>query len=474
MRRLSTAVTGLVCGALIFAHHAPRLSAQSSTALSINGSQQFQVIDGFGVSANSASWNNGQLRPAIDLLVDQLGATIWRVIIDNGDWEATNDNGDPNTFNWTYYNGVYTSPKLEELWSTIAYLNQKGVTDRLVLNFMGPVATWMGGARINTTAEDEWVEMVASLVYYAKVTRGLQFGMLSPINEPNWDGIEGPMTDQFQYTRLLRKLSLKLDAIGLSSVRFVGPETAQVTTGVQEFMPVMMGDSVVMGKVDHFAFHNYNGDAGGADAAIKSSAYPSRNFWISEVSNIWDMLAHLSQGPSAILTWDAYDSVYNHAILAGRGTSPPNDVGNGPALLAYNSSTQTYSPRKAFYEQAQLFKFVPPGARRIAATESNSNLTVYAFRDQSSGRVTIVGRNASTSGFTLTGTLTNVPSISQFELYQTTPSSNMQRGADVTVTNGAFSAQIAGSSVFTLTTTTSPSSGTLPAAPTGLRILTSN
>src|SRR6266511_1726295 len=59
------------------------------------------TIEGFGVNANSGSWNDGELRPALDMLVDHLGATIWRVILDNADWEATNDNADTNTFNWT-------------------------------------------------------------------------------------------------------------------------------------------------------------------------------------------------------------------------------------------------------------------------------------------------------------------------------------------------------------------------------------
>jgi len=121
-------------------------------SLTINGGtgNRFQTLDGFGVNINSANWHlasdtNGELRPALDMLVDQLGANIFRVIIDNADWEATNDNADPYSFNWTYYNSVYTTPKWERLWATVAYLNQKGIVSGLMLNFMGPVAGWMGG-----------------------------------------------------------------------------------------------------------------------------------------------------------------------------------------------------------------------------------------------------------------------------------------------------------------------------------------
>jgi len=420
------------------------------TNLAINGSQQFQTIDGFGISANSLSWNNGELRPAIDQLVNG-GSTIWRVVIDMADWEATNDDADPNNFNWAYYDTIYSSGKFEELWATMAYLNEKGVTNLLMLNFMGIGPGWMGGPDLPTAMEEEWVETVASVAYYARNNRHLQFGLFAPNNEPDWDGIEGIRMDRWQYARVMRKLSQRLDAIGLGDLRLVGPDTAAVGSGVNDYLPELMREPTVMSKLDHFAFHNYAGDSGGADAAIKGSAYPSKNFWISEVANIWDALAHVSQGPAGILVWDGYDSVYNHAIYAGRGSNPPNDAGNGPALLSYNTSTRTYSARKPYYEFAQLFKFVPAGSVRVAATESNSNVTLYAFHHAVSGRVTLVGRNAGSSNVTFSGSLSNLPTVPAFEFYTTTTSNNLQRGADVAVTGQAFSFSAPANGVFTLT-----------------------
>ncbi len=427
------------------------VSNAAGSALTIDGNQRFQTIDGFGVSANSASWNGTELQPALDKLVDEGGSTIWRVVIENADWEATNDNTDPTTFNWTAYDAIFTTARFEKLWATMAYLNQKGVTNLLMLDFMGDGPTWMGGADLPTGMEDEWVETVASVAYYARNNRNLQFGLFAPNNESDWDGIEGIRMDSGQHARVMRKLAAKLDAIGLSDLKLVGPDTAAIATGVGTYLPALMGEPTVMAKLDHFAFHNYAGDSGGADNAIKGSAYPTKNFWISEVSNIWDALTHMSQGPAAILVWDAYDSVYNHAIQAGRGSSPPNDVGNGPALLSYNTSTRLYTPRKAFYEFAQLFKFVPAGSVRVAATESNGNVTIYAFQHTASGRVTLVGRNEGSSDVTFSGVLTNLPAVSSFAIYQTNVSVNMQRGTDIPVTSGAFSFVAAGNTVFMLT-----------------------
>jgi hypothetical protein len=79
----------------------------------------------------------------------------------------------------------------------------------------------------------------------------------------------------------MKKLAQRLDALGLDSVRLVGQDTAALAGGVNGYMSEMMRDPVVMAKVDHVGFHNYAGDSGGADAAIKGSAYPTRNFWIT-------------------------------------------------------------------------------------------------------------------------------------------------------------------------------------------------
>jgi hypothetical protein len=88
------------------------------------GSSGSVIIEGFGVNANSASWKHGELPPALDLLVEQLGVMIFRIAIDNAHGETTNNNDDALTSNWTFDNSVYPSPKFETLWSTKIYFNQ--------------------------------------------------------------------------------------------------------------------------------------------------------------------------------------------------------------------------------------------------------------------------------------------------------------------------------------------------------------
>jgi hypothetical protein len=426
------------------------VSAASGSSLTVNGAQTFQTMDGFGVNLNSLSWKNGQAIPVLDMLVDTLGGQTWRVAFDMQDWEASNDNNDPAVANWTVYNAIYSGAKFQNLWGTIRHLNQRGITSRIMISLMGQVPIWMGGSNIHTDQEDEWVEMVATMLYYAKTTEGLQFDMIDPITEPDFDGIEGPQVAADQYTRLLQKLSQKLDGMGLSSLRFSGPNTAIIGNGVNTYMPAMMGNATVMNKVDHFGFHDYSGGStGGASAAIASSSYPSRNFWMTETAAIPDVMSMIGQNAAAVLFWDAYDSVYNHAILAGRGSTPPNDNEFGPPLIAYNSSTGVYTPRQTFYQMAQISRYVEAGAIRIGA--SGSGLTVYAFRHPITGRVTIVGRNAGASSIIFNGSLSSAGSPGVFQFYRTDAASNFTRGDDAVVTNGAFTFTATANSYFTLT-----------------------
>ena len=248
--------------------------------------------------------------------------------------------------------------------------------------------------------------------------------------------------------------------MGLSDIRFIGPNTASVSSSVNSYMPAMIADSVVMNKVSHFGFHSYSADTGGAYQAINNSAASNKNFWMTEYANPSDAFSLLGQNAAALIVWEGFDSVYNHAILAGRGSQPGNDdVGYVP--LSYNSTTKSYTPRKEFYKNAQLFKFVPPGSVRIGVTGSSGGITIHAFYHATSGRVTIVAQNTSTST-TVSGTLTNLPSLTSFSYYKTDSSNNMTHDADIAVNGGSFSFNIPTGSIVTLTAIGNSTSSLLP------------
>jgi len=195
--------------AIISLVHLVVSAQQSEITLTIDGSAKYQTMDGFGVNINPAWWYNGNytdakvVQPAIDLLVDSLGATIFRAVIEEIDWEEVNDDNDPNHFNWDYYNKVFSDTRFTGVWNTLRYLNRKGITDGLVISFMGappaapplaepdPKRSWMGGIdyTIRETMEEELVESQAAFLYYMRNTEKIEFSLVSPMNETDIAGL---------------------------------------------------------------------------------------------------------------------------------------------------------------------------------------------------------------------------------------------------------------------------------------------
>jgi hypothetical protein len=139
-----------------------------------------QTIDGMGVNINVNSWKNGELKPALDALIDVNGSSSFRVIRDPMTW-VSSESLIPalHTLNLTTLQSVYETPAMEDLWNTISYLNQKGIVGKqIILNFMGWTPSWIGGSgaygqpsQITPGKEPSFATMVASLVYYGRVER---------------------------------------------------------------------------------------------------------------------------------------------------------------------------------------------------------------------------------------------------------------------------------------------------------------
>lgn len=435
-----------------------RQSHAAGYNINVDGASASQTITALGVSINSDSWDNGNLKPALDMLIDQEGAKTFRVVMEMTDWETTNDDANPSNFNWNYYNPIYSGQVIFDtaqsgsnfanLWNTIDYLHQKGIPNKqIILSFMGIGPSWMGGSSLNSAEEDEWVEEVLSAAYYG-YTHGHTFGYFSPDNEEDIGHNEGITMSDTLYTNVMNRLAGRMNVLGLNGIRLLGPETC-CNVG---YTTTMMNGSypALMGKIDHFDFHDYTGNTHNAATVVAPSG---KDFWMSEYSWFSQSFPLLDQGSSGLMMWDAYDSVYNHAILNGLGSQPGNDAGSTAALIAYNSSTKTYTPRSYFYQFEQLFKYVPLGSVRVSAASDSTSVLAEAFTDPASGRVTILGDYTGTSVTTVTVNLANVPTATSYDVYQTTTSLNAVKTGTATVSGGSLTATINAGAYFTITAT---------------------
>src|SRR5207244_45143 len=109
-------VVSLTC--LLAGVPSPAVTRAASSTIGVDGAQRYQVMDGFGVNVNPKNWNYSDLTPALDLLTNQLHATIWRVDI----YGTTTWIDDPTHLNSAYYNAIYETDDFQALWRTLRYL----------------------------------------------------------------------------------------------------------------------------------------------------------------------------------------------------------------------------------------------------------------------------------------------------------------------------------------------------------------
>jgi hypothetical protein len=239
----------------------------------------------------------------------------------------------------------------------------------------------------------------------------------------------------------------------MSDIRFVTPDAA----GDRLFsacLDEMVKDSYLMGKLSHWGVHQYGDDADNYRNIIDRPANTNKSFWVTETAGIRNLIGQLDDNATAHIFWDGFDCVYQHGIRNGYGSIPPNDWvfwegEQGKPLIAYNATDETWTPRKQFYEFAQLFRFVRPGAVRIGTNGSDSSLTVHAWLNQD-GRLVITGHNSGKDTIRLVGQLEKLPVFNKLEMYLTSPDISLQKSQDLVVSDNKVVAVIPAYSIFTL------------------------
>jgi O-glycosyl hydrolase len=481
--RTATPVTASLTGGLLTRTATPITVALSGTTgtpvtLSVAGATQFQVMDGFGVNANTrtASDQGVNLTTALDWLANDLRATIWRVDpYGTSDWLPNQS----DVANQTSYTSIYENAIFQSFWSALSYLYAHNC--QVVVSFSGIVPTWMGGPGfINTAQEDNFAEMVCSVVDWGRRVKGLPITMLDPLNETDNAGggpvFEGPSVNATQMVRIYGRIITNLHNKGYDDVQLLVPNISDVANE-NTYLTAIMGDASVMAKVQHWCFHNYASSSGDINSLISASAYPTRNYWMSEwsqmttdgnlethdVADEWlfartdtdYLISHLQQNAAAMLHWDAWDNLHRHV---GTWTY------FGLLDLPVNGVPGVFTRKKRYYSNSQVFTFVRPGWRRIGCSSNNGGVNAIAFTD-GAGNLTVVGHNTGGTAL-ITVATAGVPGLpSTLRHYETSASQDRNYLGDVTVSGGSFTAQVPPDTIFTFSTLFATQTPTRSASP---------
>jgi hypothetical protein len=444
-------------------------AAQNTT---INGAITFQTIHGLGVNVNPQSWNVNPIavKKVLDSLITGMGCTSFRLMFDDCDWEAVNDNNDPDEYNWEYYDAVYSSPRFTCVWNTVEYLNSRGITD-ITLSPDGAASAWMGGTKLFKDSEVEYAEMMASMVNYGIKRRSpaIHFCLLSPINETTCGGGEAPAMTPDQLGSIFSHIAAHLIKDRIAEVTLIGPDDCDGWPGS---FHAIISNPVTMSKLKHFGGHQYGNStkvSKGLIDSVKNSAYPDREVIMTEMNEVCNgfqcdggvynpdygfssyagpaykyMLQHLNAGVTGIQLWEGYDSQYHH----------PNRYLTWSmwGIYAINDITRPdeYTVRTHYFVFKQLFNFVKPGFKRIDISTNLPDITIAAFINPADGTVVITGKNDSNNDQTLECILKGIPAVSTLKYYFSDANHNFSKGPDGKVVKHTFSKTVPAGCVFTL------------------------
>jgi O-glycosyl hydrolase len=481
--RTATPVTAALSGGLSTRTATPVTVSLSGTTgtpvtLSVAGATQLQVIDGFGVNANTRTGSDQavNLATALDWLTNDLRATIWRVDpYGTSDWLPNQS----DVANQTSYASIYENAIFQSFWATLSYLYAHNC--QVVVSFSGIVPTWMGGPGfINSAQEDNFAEMVCSVVDWGRRVKGLPITMLDPLNETDNAGggpvFEGPSVNPTQMVRIYGRIITNLHNKGYDDVQLLVPNISDVANENQ-YLTAIMADASVMAKVQHWCFHNYASSSGDINTLISASAYPTRNYWMSEwsqmttdgnlethdVADEWlfartdtdYLISHLQQNAAAMLHWDAWDNLHRHV---GTWTY------FGLLDLPINGVPAVFTRKKRYYSNSQVFTFVRPGWRRVGCNSNSGGVNAVAFTD-GAGNLTVVGHNTGGTAL-ITVQVAGVPGLpSTMRHYETSASQDRAYLGDVTLSGGSLTAQVPPDTIFTFSTLFATQTPTRTASP---------
>src|ERR1700677_1500482 len=338
-----------------------------------------------------------------------------------------------------------------DAWSAPAFMKVDDETDN------GSALCGGSGA---TCSSGSWVQAYANyLVQYAKdyAAAGDSLTYIGPENEANLStDYDSMQLTPAQTVNVLDVLGPALAASGLSTKL-----ECCATEGwdyAQQYAAAIEADSTASADTAIFASHGYTE---APDSVLTGWTKPA---WETEWSTLeswdpaWDDGTDASGMSWAQNVFNGLDNAGLSAFLYWWASGTPSVNRDNESLIQINGSTVTPSGR--LWAFGNFSRFVRPGAVRIAATTSDSNLTLDAFKN-TNGTVSVVAMNTGTSTDPLTFNLddTGVANGAPVPPYLRNSSRHLPAQSTTTVSSGAFSYTMPARSLVTFEI---PASSTAP------------
>jgi O-glycosyl hydrolase len=468
--------TALTAGTIAVA--GPAVPAFAASTATVNGGTTFQTITGFGASeafgqaATVMNASSAVQIQALNLLYGTSGGaglTILRneISADSGDTIEPTAPSSPSATP-SYVSLASIDQDMGQLWFAQQIKERFGVTNVFADAWSAPAfmktndETDNGGAVCGmssaTCSSGNWEQAYADyLKQYAAdyAAAGDPLTYVGPENEANlstsYDSMQITPAQTAQFLDVLGP-AMAGTGTGVECCATEGWDYAQQYAAAIEADPTASADTAV------FTSHGYT------EAPTTPLSGWSKPAWETEWSTFeaWDP-AWDDGTDAAGLTWAQHifadlDSANLNAFLYWWGSTTPSENGDNEGLIQINGSTVTPSGR--LWAFGNFSDFVRPGAVRIGASTSDSNLTMDAFKN-TNGTISVVVLNTGSSSDTVSYSLsgTGTPNGATVTPYLTNASNDIAAQATTSVSGGAFTGTIPARSLETYVVGTSGTSG---------------
>ena len=352
--------------------------ALADVDVTLNPAVQYQTILGWGASASSPSWASPLLREAIiQEAVNELGLTRLRLELPSGNrsdtiaWERQNDDWDPMNINWPAFSTADTDERITQM--VIPFKRAVEANGEPFNIYVSP--SFFNGGSSGAAPEwllnnpGEYAEFALAFLLNLRDVHGIEADFYCILNEA---GNNNPFNASV-VAEMIKTLGPRLQAAGLSTtIQF--PESISAQTAWNNYIQKVQGDDEMWQYVGCLSYHLYGTND------------PYRSY----IGNLGESV-NLPTAQTEFMNL-TMNHLYDDLTL---GRVSYWEIYGLAQCLEWNLTNTSFNRIRQYWNFRQVMHFVRPGAVRIEALSSDTNLRTLAFsRD---GEMTIVLINGSGS-----------------------------------------------------------------------------
>ena len=411
--------------------------------ITINKGVTFQTIDGFGFfgamntwwSSPSSLWSDAWG----DQVISDLGITIWR-----NEYYPPADQFSGQDADWNKQRPVVRGLKAKAdqygvnlkfiftVWSPPSSMKVKVENNTRLIGTPHPFGTKQGGA-LDPTKYGAYANYLADGIRLYQ-NEGINLYALSPQNEPFFvQSFNSCWYKQEWYPEMLINVIPSVKA-AFPNVKIFGSEGMLEMEAADNNWPwfyhkQILDSQQARNNIDILAVHGYQDGVAPTSGSILGHLWSShkthfgdpmgKRQWMTETSGYQDSW---TATPGAFSLALDMMSGLNNGNMSGwvfwQGSENPGSTSGIGEFVLMNGAVKG----KKYYVSKQFYRYIRPGAVRVAATSTNSNVFVSAYQHTAQGTHTIVLINTAATAQSVTLGGAGLPA--SFTIFRTSATDN--------------------------------------------------